>query len=109
MDMLAADIVPETALQALIGLGLKSANNWSLRAAGRRTTLLLVWDAEDTKDKGRLDYRRGRGKKQPRRENRPKADTPSPPPPIRVEENPEVPTGNLSVPGITLRALHERI
>ncbi|KAL3865343.1 hypothetical protein ACJMK2_006941 [Sinanodonta woodiana] len=78
MEMLAADIVPETALQVLIGLGLKSANNWSLRAAGRRTTLLLVWDAEDTKDKGRLEYRRGRGKKQPRRENRPMADTPSP-------------------------------
>ncbi|KAL3889920.1 hypothetical protein ACJMK2_002237 [Sinanodonta woodiana] len=79
MEMLATDIVPETALQALIGLGLKGANNWSLRAAGRRTTLLLVWDAEDNKEKGRLEYRRGRGKKQPRREKRPRADTPPPP------------------------------
>ncbi|KAL3877157.1 hypothetical protein ACJMK2_034905 [Sinanodonta woodiana] len=79
MEMLAADIVPETALQALIGLGLKSANNWSLRAAGSRTTLLLVWDAEENKEKGRLEYRRGRRKKQPRRENQPRAVTPSPP------------------------------
>ncbi|KAL3871940.1 hypothetical protein ACJMK2_039912 [Sinanodonta woodiana] len=109
MDTLAVDIVPETALQALIGLGLKGANNWSLRAAGRRTTLLLVWDAEDTKDKGRLEYRRGRGKKQPRREKRPRAGTPSPPPATRAAEYPEVPTGNLSVPAITLQALHERV
>ncbi|KAL3853593.1 hypothetical protein ACJMK2_017127 [Sinanodonta woodiana] len=79
MELLATEIVPETALQALIGLGLKGANNWSLRAAGRRTTLLLVWDAEENEEKGRLSYRRGRGKKQPRREKRPVADTPSPP------------------------------
>ncbi|KAL3848606.1 hypothetical protein ACJMK2_019455 [Sinanodonta woodiana] len=109
MELLATEIVPETALQALMGLGLKGANNWSLRAAGRRTTLLLVWDAEENEEKGRLSYRRGRGKKQPRREKRPVADTPSPPPATRVEENPEVPTENLPVQGITLQALHERI
>ncbi|KAL3853342.1 hypothetical protein ACJMK2_016890 [Sinanodonta woodiana] len=85
MELLATEIVPETALQALIGLGLKGANNWSLRAAGRRTTLLLVWDAEENEEKGRLSYRRGRGKKQPRREKRPVAETPSPPPATRVE------------------------
>ena len=106
MSRLATDFVPIPALRAICGLGLTLASNWSLRAAGRRTTLLLVWENE-TFNEGVLRYRRNSGK--PRRENRPMADTSSPPPPTRVEENPEVPTGNLSVSGITLQALHERI
>ncbi|KAL3879720.1 hypothetical protein ACJMK2_032006 [Sinanodonta woodiana] len=70
METLAADFFPEPALKALMGLGLQGASNWSLRAAGRRTTLLLVWDNEK-EEKGNLKFRRGRGRRQSRRENQP--------------------------------------
>ncbi|KAL3863933.1 hypothetical protein ACJMK2_005654 [Sinanodonta woodiana] len=63
-DTLATDIVPEQALNALCGLGLRNANNWSLRATGRRTTLLLVWDKEDKQeDRGNLEFKRSRGRR----------------------------------------------
>ncbi|KAL3885778.1 hypothetical protein ACJMK2_025817 [Sinanodonta woodiana] len=80
LDTLVADIVPAPALSALFGRGLKEATNWSFRAAGKRTTLLLVWDKEDNKeDKGTLTYRRGRGRKQRRRETGPRCPHPHPP------------------------------
>ncbi|KAL3876164.1 hypothetical protein ACJMK2_034036 [Sinanodonta woodiana] len=67
METLAADFFPEPALKALMGLGLQGASNWSLRAAGRRTTLLLVWNNKK-EEKGNLKFRRGRGRRQSRRE-----------------------------------------
>ena len=80
ITMLAADIFPAQALSAIFGLGLKEASNWSLRAAGRRTTLLLVWDKEENnEDRGALKYKRTRGKQRRGPEPFRKFSTPSQP------------------------------
>ncbi|KAL3846988.1 hypothetical protein ACJMK2_017928 [Sinanodonta woodiana] len=109
LDTLAADIVPAPALSALFGLGLKEATNWSLRAAGRRTTLLLVWDKEDNnEEKGTLKYRRGRGRKQRRRETGPRCTPHTPQPEVHEEPAPVEPKRIQTVHGVTLEALHEQ-
>ncbi|KAL3866621.1 hypothetical protein ACJMK2_043905 [Sinanodonta woodiana] len=117
-DALATDIVPELALKALLGLGLKSANNWSLRAAGRRTTLLLVWDKEDKQeDRGNLEFRRSRGRRRPKRGNQPKpgrenqrAAAPPPTLPPRVSEEEQAKTSTKDLPCIgSISVLQKRI
>ncbi|KAL3867093.1 hypothetical protein ACJMK2_044324 [Sinanodonta woodiana] len=77
LTTLAVEVIPACALRAIFGLGLKEATNWSLRAANKRTTLLLVWDKDDKKEKSGIPkYRGNRGRKR-RRETGPR-DTPPP-------------------------------
>ena len=85
----AMDIVPAHVLEALMGIGLKLAYNWSLRASQRRTTLLLVWDQEDIQE-GNLKCM-GTRRKRVRRPRETPPDHSTPPP--RVSEEPApVPT-----------------
>ncbi|KAL3890565.1 hypothetical protein ACJMK2_002847 [Sinanodonta woodiana] len=109
-DALATDIVPEPALKALLGLGLRNANNWSLRAAGKRTTLLLVWDQEDKhEDRGNLEFRRSRGRRRPKLGNqRAAAPTPTLPPKVSEEEQAKTSTKDLPLIG-SISVLQKRI
>ena len=106
LNTLAADVIPEPALQAIFGLRLKEASNWSLRAAGRRTTLLLVWDKEDFN--GVPQYRGKRG--QPWRKTQ--RGTPTPP---KAREIPEKhaastePEKGPSVQDKAIKTLQERL
>ncbi|KAL3860883.1 hypothetical protein ACJMK2_006979 [Sinanodonta woodiana] len=107
---LAADIVPEPALKALCGLGLRNANNWSLRATGRRTTLLLVWDKEEKQEnRGNLEFKRIRGRRrQPQRDNQ-RAAAPPPTLPPKVSEELAKPS-ETDIPLIgTITGLQKRI
>ncbi|KAL3886975.1 hypothetical protein ACJMK2_026931 [Sinanodonta woodiana] len=113
------EIVPEPALKALFGLGLKSATNWSLRAAEKRTTLLLVWDQDDKQEnRGNLKFRRGRGKRRPKRGNQPKpqgrenqrAATPPPTLQPRVSEDEHTKTSTMDLPVLgSIALLQKRI
>ncbi|KAL3846994.1 hypothetical protein ACJMK2_017934 [Sinanodonta woodiana] len=69
LTKLAVEVIPAWALRAIFGVGLKEATNWSLRAASKRTTLLLVWDEEDKNEiPVSPKYRGNRGRKRWKRE-----------------------------------------
>ncbi|KAL3856995.1 hypothetical protein ACJMK2_011699 [Sinanodonta woodiana] len=82
LTTLAVEVIPVCALRAIFGIGLKEATNWSIRAANKRTTLLLVWDQEEKKGTtGIPKYRGNRRMKQRKRETDPGNRNPPPPPP----------------------------
>ena len=86
---LAVVVIPACVLRAIFDLGLKEATNWSLRAANKRTTLLLVWDEDDKKEiPGIPKYRGNRGGKRRKRETEPRHSTPPPQPTISEEPAP---------------------
>ncbi|KAL3864423.1 hypothetical protein ACJMK2_006107 [Sinanodonta woodiana] len=83
LSTLAVEVIPARALRAIFGVGLKEATNWSLSAATKRTTLLLVWDKEDKEEiPGNSKYRGNRGRKRRKRETEPRHSTPPLPPNI---------------------------
>ncbi|KAL3862472.1 hypothetical protein ACJMK2_008436 [Sinanodonta woodiana] len=106
LTTLAAEVIPACALRAIFGVGLKEATNWSLRAANKRTTLLLVWDEEIS---GIPMYRENRGKKRRKRETEPRHSTPPPPPNISEEPAPAPPEKADTVQWGEMRALTDKI
>ena len=110
LSTLAVEVIPAQALSAIFGVGLKEATNWSLRAANKRTTLLLVWDDEDKEEnKGVPKYRGNRGGKRRRRETEPRRDTPPPPPKISEEPAPKPPKQADTVQEGKIQGLTDKI
>ena len=70
LTTLATEIIPAQALRAIFGVGLLEADSWSLRAAEKRTTLLLVWDKEEQKN-GDFMYKKKKGRKRRQKETKP--------------------------------------
>ncbi|KAL3864211.1 hypothetical protein ACJMK2_005946 [Sinanodonta woodiana] len=109
LTTLAVEVIPACALRAIFGVGLKEGTNWSLRAAKKRTTLLLVWDEDDKKEKSGIPiYRENRGRKR-RRETGPRDTQPTAQPAVQEEPAPLVPQRIQTVSEITLQALQEHI